>query len=241
LYNYKVFNDSILIALLSPQGNPTKKEFYDSKPLFLKTNLISKDQSTHFNFPLEGSDLTDKEHYLPYIYDNYEEIDESSKTYSFINSNDSHLFSFNYLKMDGLKVRTLELEHYNPLKIAFGEEVGAHESLINNFSNGMILNYLKSDSLEYVLYVEGMKKEDVIEFSKNNKGFPQEVRPERTIWMHKMINGKKVSRDFVFPKKYGFPIFIIDEDTFVTQTQNNEKNDLEGNTTFYVVKLSEND
>jgi len=245
LYNYKVIKDSILISILSPQGDPTTKEFYNQKKMFLKANLLAHDllnenQTYHYDFPLKESGLSKKEFYYPNIYDYYEAIDYKSNVYSFMNSNISNIYSFDYFEMGNLKVEKIDLDNYSPLKIPFGRQLDQQESLINSFTNSIILNYLKFNSNEYILYSEALSKRDVIEFSKNNKGFPNEARPNIRVWLHSRKNGKKTSNDILFPdpKDYGFPICVIGEDKFITQKANDEKNDLEGNTTFYIIKLT---
>ena len=131
----------------------------------------------------------------------------------------------------------LNLENYNPIKIKFGKTINPDEQLIYMYSSGTIRGYFKNKEREIVLYSEGIEKETIIHFFKDNNS--KYDRPETPFWIQILDKKTKITNDILVPPKLGLLSAMISENVLLFRKPKNEKDEINGLTKFYYVKLVE--
>lgn len=232
LINFEVYKN-LLTSIRTFQGDPSKKKFYENKQQVLLTkNLNTNNEYIYADFPLNESDLSNKTHYYNYIYDFYSTTNDS--IFSFVNSNDANIFDYNVLSGQLMSYKKLDLDKYNPLSIRFGKLPSNQEQLINLFTGGAIRGYFRKDNIEIILYTEGLNKEDVISFYKENSSYDV---PDPIYWISFLDKRKKTKNDFKVPKKMGSLVHMISNDRLMFRKNKNYLDEQKGITTYYYVEV----
>ncbi|WP_026776325.1 hypothetical protein [Polaribacter sp. Hel_I_88] len=232
LVNFKLYKN-LLTCLRTFQGDPSKKKFYENKQQVLLTkDLNTSEENSYANFPTNESDLSNKTHYYNYIYDFYSTANDS--IYSFVNSNDANIFDYNVLSGQLISHKKLDLDKYNPLSIEFGKLPSNQERFTNLFIGGAIRGYFRKDNKEIILYSEGLNKEDVISFYKENSSYDV---PDPIYWISVLDKRKKTTNDFKIPKKIGSLVHMISNDKLMFRKNKNYLDEQKGITTFYYVQV----
>lgn len=240
LSNFDILNDSIFIGLRKPQGDIRHQDYYNGHhKLLLKQNLKNNNQELFGSFPLEGSDLGNKDFYYPYPYVYYNALDNVNNTYALINSNDSHLFTFDVNTNRIVKKLQLELDYYNRLEKPYKLNSGSDESMMDLYTNSMIMGYFKGSDFDYVVYNQGKTTEFMADYMRHNTLGSSDAEPlDFDIWLHTLSNDKKVFKDRKIPTKFGAPSHFYSSKKVIFSKKANAKDDLEGNTIYYFCDLN---
>lgn len=242
LANYEFIGDSILIALIQPQGNNTLKSFYEQPhKLLLKKDIKNDELKLFADFPLKNSDFNDSDFYYPYPFNYYHRLDSDSFQYNFVNSNDRNIYRFDVSTSELISVSSLKLEHYKPLKIPFGSKLkqGRLEAQLQFYTNSIIMNYFKDENHEYISYSEALDRDYVIEKLKNSlsdNGMSDNLKTKN--WLHIMKNGEKLIDDIHIPQHFGIPLHIFSSKKVLFSVKTTEEDDLKGVSKFILCNLN---
>ncbi|ARV10142.1 hypothetical protein BTO05_11020 [Winogradskyella sp. PC-19] len=244
LSNFEFLNDSTLVAVTKPQGDNSKRSYYNQNhQLLLKFNTQSDSITRFAEFPLPESDLNlkDEDFYYPYPFIYFNQINKNEMEYSLINSNDSNLYLFDINSTNLKSIISLDLDHYKPLKKPFNNTSNSSQNMamMEFFMNSTIVGYHKNEKFDFIIYNEAIERDKLIEhFKKNDFTGPNFVAPKSKLWLHKLENGQKKSSDILLPSKYGFPIHINSENQAIFSKPISESDDYNGTSTFYIYELN---
>ncbi len=242
--NFSVINDSLIISINKPNGDPSLRNFYEQDhKLLLRHNNSDASQVFFADFPLKNSDFNNKDFFYPYPYVYYHQLDKIKNEYSFVNSNDSNIYTYNVLSTNLIKVVPLKLEHYKRLKIPFGSDsnISELEEEIQFFTNSIIEGYYKTDINDYVVYTEAKDRDEVIDHFRLNPIDGPDYKPlNLNIWIHVLFNDSKIMKDILVPSNFGVPIAFYSKDKVIIRKSDVSKyDDLNGITTFYIGQIQE--
>ncbi|AUC15226.1 hypothetical protein BTO06_08780 [Tenacibaculum sp. SZ-18] len=238
LTNLKFYGDSLLIAMKSIQGNPSKKEYYkeNRKVIFVK-NLNTGEENNFINFPEELNDFFEEDYYYNDIY-SFADL-KKEKSFHFVNSNGKKYYEYNILE-NSIKSKELpNMPYYNILKLPYGKEIPQDEMFLNLYRSSTIREVFKDDKSTFVVYGEAYDREFLIEFKNKNKGFPFTVTPNINYSLFR-FNEKGDGKLYRLNSgKNLYPFFWDEnEEEIFMLSLNNEYDEMQGVSTIYIGKLN---
>ena len=90
---------------------------------------------------------------------------------------------------------------------------------------------------QWITKQEGIEKETIIHFFKDNNS--KYDRPETPFWIQILDKKTKITNDILVPPKLGLLSAMISENVLLFRKPKNEKDEINGLTKFYYVKLVE--
>lgn len=240
---FNFINDSIVYYISIPEGNTSDISYYTNKRnILIKENVNTHKKTSFSSFPNVKSDIYTEDYYYPYIYDHFYNIHKDKGLISYVNSNGNKIYYYdinnNFKEKSSLD---LDLDFYNRLKISFGTKTDRDESIAQAFCSGIIKgNFHSADSI-FTIYKKGFSREYIRQFAEENDEFPYYVRPKSEYYLNLIVDGSKITTDIKFDENQGIPLFVKNRDFVLSKKYVTKEEDLEGITTFYILKLIENE